>query len=676
MFREWLIEDILERYYQDVPDGLDAPVRHASDPGTPNWLKEVLSVPGAEHSGPKQEGGNTPAPPVPEAVPDPTGAGVPEQPENDDDIPYEPDLAPIAEKYWDLKAQHPDKLVGVQVGEFMMFYGKDAEEASPSLGTKAPVLDLPGMGRIPATGSRVAWQAVLKKLLEHGHSVVLAHPDPERGPDAPYEIIQENSAADYIPIGMELMMDGRRMKIDSVDFRAGTVSLQDLDMKGWFPISRSAPVPYVRESVEDALTSEEYIAAGMAHQLRQEEAAAASTPAHDGPAQPSGPEPEQVEIDGGQIGQPEPPVPRPAQEWHNFHITDDSLGVGGEKTKYQYNVTAIRTLKQIEGEGRLATPEEQEILSRYVGWGGISKAFDPDDPKWAKEYAELKDLLTPEEYNSARATVLNAHYTSPTVIKAMYQAVENMGYQPGTVLEPSMGIGNFFGLLPESLAGAKLYGVELDSLTGRIARQLYQKADITVGGFETTNQRDFYDLAVGNVPFGQYHINDPAYNRLGFNIHNYFFAKALDQVRPGGIVAFVTSRYTMDAKDSTVRKYLAERADLLGAIRLPSNAFKANAGTEVVSDIIFLQKRDRPAVELPSWVGVGENDDGFKINHYFLEHPDMVLGTPTSDSTQYGRQDYTVAPIEGADLSQQLAGAIQNLALPDRELLELGAADE
>ncbi len=239
-----------------------------------------------------------------------------------------------------------------------------------------------------------------------------------------------------------------------------------------------------------------------------------------------------------------------------------------------------------------------------------------------------------------------------------------------------MGIGNFFGLLPESLAGAKLYGVELDSLTGRIARQLYQKADITVGGFETTNQRDFYDLAVGNVPFGQYHINDPAYNRLGFNIHNYFFAKALDQVRPGGIVAFVTSRYTMDAKDSTVRKYLAERADLLGAIRLPSNAFKANAGTEVVSDIIFLQKRDRPAVELPSWVGVGENDDGFKINHYFLEHPDMVLGTPTSDSTQYGRQDYTVAPIEGADLSQQLAGAIQNLALPDRELLELGAADE
>ncbi len=679
MFREWLVEDVLERNYQDVPDGLEAPVRHANDQDAPEWLKEALSIPAVEHSEPERDGANTPVPPAPEAVPNPAGAGAPEQPEKDAAIPVEPDFAPNADQYWDLKAQHPDKLVGVQVGEFMMFYGKDAEEASAALGTKAPVLDIPGLGQTPATGSRDAWQAVLKKLLEHEHSVVLARPDPEHGPDAPYEVIQESSAADYIPVGMELMMDGRRMKIDSVDYANNEVKLLDLDIRGWFPVFRSAPVPYVRESVEDALTSEEYITAEMAHQLRQEEAAeaaAASTQAHDGPAQLPEPEPEQVEIDGGQIAQPKPPAPWSTQERHNFHITDDNLGAGGEKTKYQYNVTAIRTLKQIEGEGRLATPEEQEVLSRYVGWGGISKAFDPDDPKWAKEYAELKELLTPEEYNSARSTVLNAHYTSPTVIKAMYQAVENMKFQPGTVLEPSMGVGNFFGLLPESLAGAKLYGVELDSLTGRIARQLYQKADITVDGFETTNQRDFYDLAVGNVPFGQYHVNDPAYNKLGFNIHNYFFAKALDQVRPGGIVAFVTSRYTMDAKDSTVRKYLAERADLLGAIRLPENAFKANAGTEVVSDIIFLQKRDRPAVELPSWVGVGENDDGFKINNYFLEHPDMVLGTPTSDSTQYGRQDYTVAPIEGANLADQLAGAIQNLAPPDRELLELDAADE
>ena len=314
-------------------------------------------------------------------------------------------------------------------------------------------------------------------------------------------------------------------------------------------------------------------------------------------------------------------------------------------------------------------PEEQETLSRYVGWGGIAGAFDPDDSKWAKEYAELKKLLTPEEYDSARSSVINSHYTSPTVIKAMYQAVENMNFQPGNVLEPSMGVGNFFGLLPEKLAAAKLYGVELDDLTGRIARQLYQKADITLAGFEKTDRKDFYDLAVGNVPFGQYHVNDPAYNKLGFNIHNYFFAKALDQVRPGGIVAFVTSRYTLDAKDPTVRKYLAERADLLGAIRLPNNAFKANAGTEVVSDIIFLQKRDHPAIEQPGWVEVGQNEDGFTINSYFLEHPEMVLGQPTSESTQYGRQDYTVAPIEGANLSQQLAGAIQNLSPPDRELL-------
>ena len=706
-FREWLIEDLMERNYQDVSlDQRDAPDRHSKDVDAPEWAKDapptpkpqyvtwsakgpikrqnpVPAAPAAGHSEPGQDGSNPPAPPAPEAALKPTGAGAPEQPENDAAIPVEPGFAPMAEQYWDLKAQHPDKLVGVQVGEFMMFYGKDAEEASAALGTKALVLDLPGLGQTPATGSRDAWQAVLKKLLEHGHSVVLARPDPERGPDAPYEVIQESSAADYIPVGMELMMDGRRMKIDSVDYTNNEVKLLDLDLKGWFPVFRSAPVPYVRESVENALTSEEYIAAEMAHRLRQEEtaeqAAATNAPDHEaagGPAQPPEPEPEQVEIDGGQIAPPEPPAPRPAQERHNFHITDDNLGAGGEKTKYQYNVTAIRTLKQIEGEGRLATPEEQEVLSRYVGWGGISKAFDPDDPKWAKEYAELKELLTPEEYASARSTVLNAHYTSPTVIKAMYQAVERMNFRPGTVLEPSMGIGNFFGLLPESLAGAKLYGVELDSLTGRIARQLYQKADITVDGFETTGQRDFYDLAVGNVPFGQYHVNDPAYNKLGFNIHNYFFAKALDQVRPGGIVAFVTSRYTMDAKDTTVRKYLAERADLLGAIRLPENAFKANAGTEVVSDIIFLQKRDRPAVELPSWVGVGENDDGFKINNYFLEHPDMVLGTPTSDSTQYGRQDYTVAPIEGANLSDQLAGAIQNLAPPDRELLELDAADE
>ena len=346
-------------------------------------------------------------------------------------------------------------------------------------------------------------------------------------------------------------MDGRRMKIDSVDFQAGTVSLRDMELRGWFPVFRSEPIPFVRQLVEEVQQSEEYIAAEMVSLLKKEETA--ELPA----AQ------ETVELDGGQLVPPMPPTSAQVQERHNFQITDNNLGVGGEKTKYQYNVAAIRTLKQIEAEGRLAAPEEQETLSRYVGWGGIAGAFDEKDPKWAKEYAELKELLTPEEYSSARSSVLNSHYTSPTVIKAMYQAVENMNFQPGTVLEPSMGVGNFFGLLPESMAGAKLHGVELDSLTGRIARQLYQNADITISGFEKTDQRDLYDLAVGNVPFGQYQVNDPAYNKLGFNIHNYFFAKALDQVRPGGIVAFVTSRYTMDAKDSTVRKYLAERADLL-----------------------------------------------------------------------------------------------------------------
>ena len=602
-----------------------------------------------------------------------------------------PEMTPNVEQYLNLKAQYPDRLIGVQVGDHMLFYGKDAEAAAPALGRNLITREIDGLGETSVTGYQGAWQAVLKKLLEHGHSVLLARPDQERGPDAPYEIIKNRDIADYIPLGMELTMDGRRMKIDSVDYNAGTVNLQDMDLKGWFPVFRSEPVSYVREFVEEVQSTEEYIAAEMAAQLRKDEAAEASVSA----PEPL-PEPEQVDIDGGKIVPPlevrtktvmlirDKRIPYEIEirttsigpERHNFHITDDNLGVGGEKTKYQYNVAAIRTLKQIEAEGRLATPEEQEILSRYVGWGGIARAFDPDDPKWTKEYAELKELLTPEEYNSARSTVLNAHYTSPTVIKAMYQAVENMNYKPGTVLEPSMGVGNFFGLLPDSMADAKLYGVELDDLTGRIARQLYQNADITVSGFEKTDQRDFYDLAVGNVPFGQYHVNDPAYNKLGFNIHNYFFAKALDQVRPGGIVAFVTSRYTMDAKDSAVRKYLAERADLLGAIRLPNNAFKANAGTEVVSDIIFLQKRDRPAINTPSWVSVGENDDGFTINQYFLDHPEMVLGTPTLESTQYGRQDYTVAPIDGADLSQQLAEAIQHITPPNRELLDLDAPEQ
>ena len=343
----------------------------------------------------------------------------------------------------------------------------------------------------------------------------------------------------------------------------------------------------------------------------------------------------------------------------NFRITDDDLGVGGAKTRYGWNVAAIRTLRALEAEDRPATLQEQETLSRYVGWGGIPQAFDAQNEDWRREYAELKALLSETEYASARASTLNAHYTSPTVIRAIYDAVEQMGFRTGNILEPAMGVGNFFGLLPESMAGSRLYGVELDSLTGRIARQLYPEADITVAGFETTDRRDFFDLAVGNVPFGNYQVNDKAYNKLGFSIHNYFFAKAIDQVRPGGVVAFVTSRYTMDAKDSTVRRYLAQRAELLGAIRLPDNAFKANAGTEVVSDIIFLQKRDRPLDIVPEWTQTGQTGNGFTMNQYFIDHPEMVLGRPTAESTQYGKQDYTVAPIEGLELADQLHDAVK-----------------
>ena len=362
----------------------------------------------------------------------------------------------------------------------------------------------------------------------------------------------------------------------------------------------------------------------------------------------------------------------------NFRITDENLGVGGPKAKSHSNLDAIYVLKALELSGRSATPEEQETLSRYVGWGGLADAFDGDKREWAGEYKELQAALTPEEYESARASTLNAHYTSPAVIHAVYEAVGRMGFTAGNILEPSCGVGNFFGMLPEEMSGSRLYGVELDSISGRIAKQLYPKAEITVAGFETTDRRDFYDLAVGNVPFGQYQVNDTAYNRLGFSIHNYFFAKALDQVRPGGIVAFVTSRYTMDAKNPQARNYLAQRAEFLGAIRLPNNAFRANAGTDVVSDIIFLQKRDRPIDLSPDWVHLGINEDGFAINSYFIDHPEMVLGRQTSESTQYGRQDFTVEPIEGLKLSDQLHDAVKYIrgTYQEAELPDLGEGEE
>ena len=358
----------------------------------------------------------------------------------------------------------------------------------------------------------------------------------------------------------------------------------------------------------------------------------------------------------------------------NFHITDDALGVGGAKAKFRANMAAIHLLQELEFEGLQASPEQQEILSRYVGWGGLADAFDENKPNWSDEFAELYATLSPEEYAAARASTLNAHYTSPTVIKAIYEVVGNMGFQTGNILEPSMGVGNFFGLLPEQMQGSKLYGVELDSITGRIAKQLYPKADITIAGFETTDRKDFYDLAVGNVPFGQYQVDDRAYNKLGFSIHDYFFAKTLDQVRPGGVIAFVTSRYTMDKQSPEVRRYIAQRAELLGAIRLPNNAFRANAGTDVVSDIIFLQRREHPIEIDEDWIHLGQSENGFAINSYFAEHPEMVLGTPSSESTQYGKQDYTVNPIEGADLGTLLHEAVQKIGgkYQEAELPDLG----
>ena len=370
---------------------------------------------------------------------------------------------------------------------------------------------------------------------------------------------------------------------------------------------------------------------------------------------------QEVDLSGTEAGQTQEEITTETLPGINFRITDDHLGEGGPKEKFERNIEAIETLFTLEAEKRNATPEEQEILSRYVGWGGLADVFDPNKDNWAKEYAQLKALLPEQEYEMARASTLNAHYTSPTVIRAIYDALGQIGFKSGNILEPAMGIGNFFGMLPEAMQDSRLYGVELDSITGRIAQKLYPEAEITVAGFETTDRRDFYDLAVGNVPFGNYRVSDKPYDRLGFSIHNYFFAKALDQVRPGGIVAFVTSRYTMDQQSTEVRKYLAQRAELLGVIRLPNNAFRANAGTDVVSDIIFLQKRDHPIDIEPDWVHLGQTPEGLSLNSYFVDHPEMVLGQLTTESTQYGKQECTVLPVPGVELSEQLKEAVSHI---------------
>ena len=469
-----------------------------------------------------------------------------------------------------------------------------------------------------------------------------------------------------IPHESTFEIDGRRFVVDSVNLDFGKVSLQDVTFQNaaGFPIFRSESIAFMRGLME--ISEAQRTAEPPAEpQLESETAAFYSAEENNLP----------FDVEIRTIKTPEPPIPKP--ELHNFRITDDHLGEGGAKAKFRMNMDAINLLKELEFDGRQATPEEQVILSRYVGWGGLADAFDETKDNWKSEFAELYTALSPEEYAAARSSTLNAHYTSPTVIKAIYEAVCSMGFETGNILEPSMGVGNFFGLLPESMQNSRLYGVELDSITGRIAKQLYPKADITVAGFETTDRRDFYDLAIGNVPFGQYQVNDRAYNKLGFSIHDYFFAKALDQVRPGGVVAFVTSRYTMDKQSPEVRKYIAQRAELLGAIRLPNNAFKANAGTEVVSDIIFLQKRDRPIEIEPDWIHLGKNDDGFAINSYFIDHPEMILGRQTSESTQYGKQDFTVEPIEGLELADQLHDAVKYIrgTYTEAELPELGEGE-
>ena len=626
-----------------------------------------------------------------------------------------PALLPLdaAAEYNALKEQYPDALVGFEQNGYYEFYGEDARKVCELLGGKLLEKETT-LGTVPVTGfPRDQWVYRAKQLWQCGENVYLAGLN-EDGTHYQTKYLRRE---DYLPLDAIVHMEGRSFRVDTVNFDKGSVILQDVALAEMrIPVFREEPLALVRELYEEQDMMESplpdykvgdnvvvelptrtiegkvgYVgetdvridtsAHGQSwdnevvNKQQFEEGLRQNEPNSTRPVRtektvaiyPAEENRMPYDIVIQTIGSKSPALDAVEPERStlelagNFHITDDDLGVGGPKQKFARNIEAIRTLFQLEQEHRGATAEEQQVLAQYVGWGGLADAFDPDKDNWAKEYAELKGLLSEDEYAAARSSVLNAHYTSPTVIRGIYDAVERMGFRSGNILEPSMGVGNFFGMLPDSMADSRLYGVELDSVTGRIAKKLYPQADITVAGFETTDRRDFYDLAVGNVPFGQYKVNDKAYNKLGFSIHNYFFAKAIDQVRPGGIVAFVTSRYTMDSKDSTARKHMAERADLLGAIRLPNNAFRANAGTDVVSDIIFLQKRDRPADIEPAWVQLGKTEDGFDINQYFVDHPEMVLGELTTESTQYGREELTVAPIEGTSLADQLAEAVQHI---------------
>lgn len=617
-----------------------------------------------------------------------------------------PALLPLdaVSEYNTLKEQYPDALVGFEQNGQFEFYGEDARKVCELVGGKLLEKETE-LGTVPVTGfPSDQWAHRAKQLWQCGENVYLAG----LNEDGTHHQTKHLHKEDYLPIGSIINMDGRKFRIDGVDFDKGKVSLQDMALTDLrMPIFREEPLSVVRELYEqqdealdaapekavDYKVGDDVVVDLLTRTIEGKIGYVGETDVRiDTSAQGQSWDNEVInkqQFENG-LRQVEPELSDEeldklpistvmdgkvqtfpdaatleealnAVSAGNFHITDDHLGEGGAKQKYARNIEAIRTLFKLEQEHRGATAEEQQVLSRYVGWGGLADAFDPGKDSWAKEYAELKGLLSEDEYAAARSSTLNAHYTSPTVIRSIYDAVERMGFRTGNILEPSMGVGNFFGMLPESMADSRLYGVELDSITGRIAQKLYPEANIKVAGFETTDRRDFYDLVVGNVPFGNYKVNDKAYNKLNFSIHNYFFAKAIDQVRPGGIVAFVTSRYTLDSKDSAARKHIAERADLLGAIRLPNNAFRVNAGTDVVSDIIFLQKRDRPIDHEPAWVQLGKTEDGISINSYFADHPEMILGKLTTENTQYGKEEATVVPIEGANLADQLREAVQQL---------------
>ena len=683
-FGEWIQEDIFQHTYQDViTDRRDAVALYQDSMDAPQWVRGIMVPYTAE-----------------EKTVEPILQSLP---------------LDAANEYNALKERYPDALVGYeQYGNFE-FYGEDAKRVSELLGSKLLEKET-ALGKVEVSGFlREQWVSQAMKLWKQGESVYLSGQQ-EDGTHAQTKYFRRE---EYLPVNTIIELDDREFRVDSVDFGNRTVSLQDMTLakEARYPIFRTEPLEYIRHLYEQAdVPMEEAVEitvftalhnAGVAYEdFSPEQMDVIYSVAESGGAledllNPEFP-PEQMQLiadvqnrtdaisraaaeealepltqqpmtpaevnharrqhnlplENGAVEQPAPPKQEPI----NFHIEDNDLGAGGPKTKYKANVEAIRLLKTLDVEQRQATVEEQEILSRYVGWGGIPQAFDENNADWSKEYAELESLLTADEYKEARASTLNAFYTSPTVIKAMYEALDNMGLSKGNVLEPSCGVGNFMGLVPDSMEKIRMYGVELDSISGRIAQQLYQKNKIAVQAFETMRFPDsFFDCVVGNVPFGNYKVPDKRYDRHNFLIHDYFIAKSLDLVRPGGVVAVVTSSGTMDKKDSSVREYLANRADLVGAIRLPNNAFQRNANTGVVADILFLQKRDRAAVERADWVDLGETPEGYSINQYFAQHPEMVLGEITTESTQYGKQETTVKPIEGADLAQQLREAVSNI---------------